>query len=331
MIARRIAAVLAAAALIVGAIFLRDAIDDDSEAEAEPDPTPPAAQELLCITELASVCRALEADGGPTATFEDAGTTLDRLATLPDPADAPLWLTIEPFPAMVDELRVGAGLDPISARATKVAATPLGVALPTEAQADVLTQACRDDPLWRCIGERASDEWTELDGDAAWQTVDPLLGDVEGSAIALASWANAVAGYFGETDISSSRWELDPNFPAWLRRLARAVPETQQSGRSPLATLLNRASAVDIAATTDAEFAASGATDRGRVIRYPDPTMSAEAVLAIPGESAAPDGLQDDLAAALTDAGWEPAAAAGTPLPGAGVMIALRDVWAESK
>ena len=68
----------------------------------------------MCATELQAACDAIAAaDPDVDVLVEPAGVTLDRLAALPDDADAPVWLTIEPFPAMVDELRAAAGATPL--------------------------------------------------------------------------------------------------------------------------------------------------------------------------------------------------------------------------
>lgn len=331
MIGRRIGAAVAAVALIVGALFARNALEDDDAAADNDDDSPSASSELVCATELGDVCRSISAAHPDIAiTVEDAGVTLERLAEVDDVDDVPPWLTIDPFPGMVDELRRGTGREPIAADATPVASTRLALGLPADPQAEILAEACVGAPLWRCVGERAGDEWDEIGGQAQWATIDPSLGDVEASALGLASLANAVSGYFGDADVSVSRWESDPTFTPWLRRLGRAVSLSQLSGRSALATMIIRESAVDIAATTDAEVSAQGATGAALGIQYPEPSMSALAVLAVPGGQSAPGGLADDLARALAEAGWEPPAAAGTSLPGPGVMVALRKLWAET-
>ena len=120
-------------------------------------------------------------------TIEDAGATLDRLAALEDPDEAPLWLTIEPYPAMVDSIRGSAGTEPLAFTATTLGASQLGVALPSDEQLGVLATVCGTDPrLWRCIGDHAGASWSEVGGDASWGTVRPAFGDVDASALGLA-------------------------------------------------------------------------------------------------------------------------------------------------
>ena len=333
MVGRRIGAIAIAVALIAGALLLRRAVLDD-DADASPAGTvattepAAAAAELVCITELAAACDAARAEHPELrVTVEDAGATLDRLAALPDGEDAPLWLTIEPYPAMVDSLRSASDLDPLAAETQDVAATKLAVAAPNDGRADALVTACAATPLWRCIGDNAGNEWTDLGGEAAWGRVRPSLGVVDRQAVALASLASAVAGYFGNADIRSSDWQNDPAFTPWMGRLAGAVGESVLSGGTPLGTMAVRASALDLAATTDAEVAALGGDQS---VLYPEPSMWAEAVLAVPGGSGAPDDLTATLASAATTAGWDAPGSAQQSLPNESTMLALRTLWQET-
>jgi hypothetical protein len=320
--------------LIVGALALRRSVLDD---DADDPPTgstvattiaPSEAGELVCATELAAVCRAVAADHPELAVrVEDAGTTLDALAALPDGEAAPLWVTIQPYPAMVDTLR-GTSRQPLAATVEPLGASQLAIASPDDGRADVLVASCATDPLWSCIGRWAGTPWTDIGGEAAWRTVRPSLGIVERDAVALASFAAAVAGYFGTPQVSRNTWEADPAFVPWLRRLAGAVDESVLSGGTPLATMATRAGSLDIAATTDAELAGLGG-DRFAV-NYPEPSMWVEAVLAVPDGAAAPDGLAAEAAAALAAAGWGAADTAAASVPGASTMIALRELWRQA-
>ena len=154
------------------------------------------------------------ASSSVSVTIEDAGVTLDRLAALGDDEAAPLWLTVEPYPAMVDSIRAGARAEPLGFTTSVLGASQLGVALPPDGRLDVLVAACGTQPLWRCIGEDAGAPWTDIGGEASWGTIRPAFGDVNDSALGLASFASSVAGYFGDADISRSRWEADPAFIA---------------------------------------------------------------------------------------------------------------------
>ncbi len=333
MTAKRIGAAVVAVALIVGAVVLRRAVLDGDDATSQAATTPPtstaAAGELVCVTELGALCRTL-APQLPDLTIrvEDAGVTLDALAALPDGETAPLWLTIQPYPEMVDSLRAGARLQPLGGSVEALAASRLAVALPTDGRADVLAAVCAEEPLWRCIGNHAGAPWTDFGGEPDWRTVRPSLGLVDRQAVALASLAVAVAGYLGTPDVASAAWESDPAFTPWFSRLSGAVPTSTLSAGTPLATMVVKAGALDIAATADEEVAALGG-DRFAV-NYPEPSMWVEAVLATPDGVTVPAGITATLEQALTASGWEPPDAATQSLPSATTMLALRTLWQQS-
>jgi hypothetical protein len=324
----RVLAVAVAVLLVVGAFFVRrDVIEDGDGDDGGNDPP----EELLCATEFSQVCTAYAAgDPSVDVTIEDAGVTLDRLAALDEDAAVPLWLTVEPYPAMVDSIRSGARAEPLGFTTTVLAASPLGVALPSDGRLDVLIVACDTQPLWRCIGTNAGTAWTELGGESSWGTLRPAFGDVNQSALALGSLASSVAGYFGDADISRSRWEADAAFIPWFGRLADTAGGISLSGGSALGTMATRPSALDIAATAGFELAAVDADSTRFASNYPAPEMWLQAVLAVPGGAAAPGELASDLTEQLRSSSWDDAATAATPLPGAATMLALRSLWQDA-
>ena len=261
-----------------------------------------------------------------TVTIEDAGVTLDRLAALETGAESPLWLTVEPYPAMVDSIRAGARAEPLGYSTSVLGASQLGLALPPDGRLDVLLAACDGQPVWRCIGANAGSPWSELGGEANWGTVRPALGDVDDSALGLSSFAASVAGYFNDPDVTRSRWENDPAFIPWLDNLADTSSGVSLSGGSALGTMATRPSALDIAATADFELAAVDADSQRFARNYPAPEMWLQAVLAVPGGAAAGD-LAGELSEQLRTSGWDDAATATTPVPSASTMLALRAYW----
>ena len=100
-------------------------------------------------------------------------------------------------------------------------------------------------------------------------------------------------------------------------------------GGTPVATMLTRPSAVNVAATSDAEIAALGAPSSELESSYPEPSMWLQAVLATPAGAEVPDDLAQDAAAALAAAGWARPESAAQPLPSANTMLALRQLWEE--
>jgi hypothetical protein len=182
--------------------------------------------------------------------------------------------------------------------------------------------------LWRCIGESAGMPWSELGGEPSWGTVRPAFGDVEDSALALGSFAAAVAGYLGDVDVSRSRWEAaGTDFISWQRRLIETASGVSLSGGSALGTMATRPSALDIAATAGFELAALDAAGERFASNYPAPEMWLQAVLAAPGGTG---DLASDLTEQLGGAGWDDADSATTPLPGAATMLALRAMWQDA-
>ena len=91
MAAKRVFAVLAAALLVIGAVFLRDAIDD-SDGD---DTTAPSGGDVTvaCIEDLADVCRQVDG-GGVDIVIQSFSATLDDLAAGRGP-DA--WVTFSPL------------------------------------------------------------------------------------------------------------------------------------------------------------------------------------------------------------------------------------------
>ncbi len=309
---RRAATAVIAVGLIVGALLIRrNVIEGDDDADADADAGPEPASELVCLTELRDVCAALGQDRPDLAiTVEDARQTLDRIAA---GEDVPLWLTFEPFPGMSGSLVAGEPL----------AASELAVATPPNRTA-ALTQQCADQLLWRCIGEIAGDEWADGSG-----RVEPSVGDAGTSAMALGSFAAAVSGYFGTTDLNSALWESDVEFLGWVQRLVRAVSLEDLAAGTPLAVMLTRSSAVSVAGTSDAEVAALDAPGDRSDASYPEPSMWLQAVLAAPAGAGVPGDLTTDAAAALLAAGWDDPGTATQTLPSATTMVALRNLWEE--
>jgi hypothetical protein len=305
MLGRRLATAVVAIALIVGAVFLRRNVIEGGDDEPDVTDGPDPATELVCLTELEAVCAQL---GVPNVRIEDAGATLGRLA---GGDSVPLWLTFEPFPAMAPEPLVAGEV---------LAASELAVATPA-AYGDVLTARCAGQQLWRCVGDLAGEEWGDVRG-----VVKPSVGDAGDSAAGLASFAAAVAGYFGTAAFSGVELQ-DPSFLAWVRPFVQEVPVGTLVGGTPFATMLVRPSAVNVAATNDAEIATVGAPGGEIESRYPEPSMWVQAVLAAPAGADLPQDLTAAARAALSAAGWDAPAPDQAPLPSATTMLALHQLW----
>jgi hypothetical protein len=319
MIAKRLGAIALTVAMIVGAWLIRsEVIDDDGGASGDDGP-PPTEREIVCVSDLRDACNAVANNLDLDIRIESASTALDALAALEDPSDAPIWITIEPFPAMVDSLREIRGAPELGAEQLPVASSRIALVIPAD-RAPTLLAFCGDPIQWRCVGENAGQEWTTIDGDPVWRDVKPAFAPID-TALGLLSVAGAADGYFGATTIDVN----DTEFLRWALRLASAVPRSALTGGTPIATIEIRPSALDIAVGAEAEL--SDATGSRFTTAYADPMIRADVVVSVPDGTASPSGLESALSQTLLADGWGPPPEASNPLPTAVEMIAVRIAW----
>lgn len=340
----RILAVLAAVAMIAGALMLRGGDDGSADPDDGPAPTTGSADDLriTCATELAEACTAL-AEAGATVSVEPAGRTAQALVSAPQP---PIdgWLTPDPWPAIVDDRRQRAGLAPILGEAAEVART-LMVVVMWEERATTLTDHCRGTVTWQCLGNAAPRLWSDIGGPAAWGPLKPAHANPTTSATGLAAIGWAAAGYFSRADLSTADF-ADPAFRSWFSGLERAVPLFDVPSGSLLQRMLQFGpAALDLVVTTEAEAVtglARAAGSRSEIgIQLPMPLAALTAVAVPVGStdrardaSARMGG--DDVRQAIADGGWrtgEDAADETLPdtdgLPSPGALQALTAVWEE--
>jgi hypothetical protein len=301
MIARRLAAVAATIALIVGAIVVRDRlIEGDGTSD-----TPPSGDRdvLVCATELADVCRTIELDG-TTVVIAEAGATLDELASDGTPG---LWMTFAPFPEMVDSLRVAARRPPLGLATTPLASSPIALVVPAERSA-AITAVCPT-PTWPCLAG--------LDRRTGFARTTE-------SGTGLLGVAQAALGYSPTGGLPAN----DAQFEVWLRNLVTSVSPSQLSGGTGTAidTIQSRPSSMDIAVGAEAQL--SDANRSKFDVTYAEPMIRADVVLAaLPGTSI-PSNLTDQLSDALVDAGWARADASGVAIDPS-TLLAIRALWEE--
>ena len=329
---QRIGAVVLAIALVVGAFVIRRNViegDDDSpstDGTEVDEPDQADATALYCITELTEACEGLAATHDELdITIEDAGETLDRLAALGDDERAPLWLTIDPYPAMVDFLRPN---DPVGFETEAVGASQLTVAFRRSDRAAAVAAFCEGEAtsLWRCLGGQAGAAWPELGAESIPGTLEPSLGDVANSAVGLMSFGSAIASYFGSVDVDRTQFD-DTAFIGWLRRLSRESRDGTVPDQTPFGTMFVRETLVNAAATATFEITQGAAIGNAAEVKYSDPQMWIQAVIATPAGVSLPDGLAADVTSALGEAGWDTASAADGSVPSASTLLALRQLW----
>ena len=258
--------------------------------------------------------------------IEDAGETLDRLAALGNDEPAPLWITIDPFPAMVDAFGRD---DPLGYESAAVGSSQLAVAFRARRQGgrDRRRSAQRSRRLCGAASASRQERTGRRSAPSIPGTLRPSLGDVSSSALGLVSFGSAVASYFDVVDVDRTQFD-DTSFIGWLRRLSRVSVGATSAGRTPLATLAVRPapergstrcsrSTPSNRLRIHAPGSPDGATGPRFDVNYSEPQMWIQAVIATPGGVATPSGLDAEASRALDAAGWDPASAADAPVPNA--------------
>ena len=310
MIAKRLAAVAAAVALIALALFVRDRIDDGgstSGADASDVTTAPiATTTVVCATELEAVCDAI---AGPdlAVRIEDAGITLDRLVdAAPGSADLDIaWVTLTPLDAAVALGRERSRRSDIELTTIPLATSPLALVTAPD-ESDGITGRCGDPIGWRCLGD-----------------ADLSVG--------FARTADSAAGLLGATQAASGYSELgaapfgDALFEIWLRDLLTSVRPAQLSAGTAIPSIQVRPSAMDVAAGFEAQLA-SGRRD-GFDVLYAEPMNHTDAMVALPAGVTLPDSVVGTLRERLLAAGWQASSPAGSSPVDAATLLATRTFW----
>ncbi len=342
----RLLAFVAAIVMVVGAVAIRDRMDDKEERAS-------TVLRILCATELAPACEAMaddEAAGRLEVAVEPAAETAERLSSAVEGATAVRqldgWFVTAPWPAIVTEARERAGLEPLMAAGPVLARSPVVLAVWPERGA-VLARHCEVPAVgWRCLGESAGRRWEELGGRPTWGEVKPGHPEVS-SATGLTVVGAATAGYFGRTD--EARTDLDDDgYRDWLTRLERSIPSRSASPVEDM--LLAGPAAFDAVGAVEAEagplLARSARAEKPQLI-YPAPMATADVVLST-GQGRRAELLSELVAGsigakALALSGWRvdgqphaqgvpaaPALPSTSGLPSPGVLEALRQAVRET-
>jgi len=316
---RRLLALLAAAAMVAGAVVIRSRLDADEQDRTDP-------ERVVCAAELGPVCDGVRRTAA-RVTVEPTATTADRLgrATAEDPGlDG--WLVPAPWPQIVDGRRRQASLPPLFGDpGAPLARSPL-VLVVENALATTLNSRCgASAPGWKCLGDNAPP--------ARPRHPDPTSG--LGTLIV----GQATAAFFGRVDDLSTFDLDDAGFARWFRSLETAAPATV-SGATPLEEMLGSTFATYNAVGTieaEARPVTEASALRNRVtVLYPAPMATADVVLA--GAAGSDTRRLRDVAGgdttrkALGDAGWRvaggpdrtPPLPATNGLPSPGFLDALR-------
>ena len=184
--------------MVVASLVIRSRLDRNQEDRGR-------TLRLTCASELADACQDLSNRAGAgrlALTVEPAGTTADRLASADDPGlDG--WLVPEPWPDMVDIRRRTKALEPLFAgRRQPLGRSPLTLVVWKDRGA-ALASRCGGRVTWRCVGEAVgAGPWTASGGRPEWGSPKPAPTDPD-QAVGLLVLGQAVAGWFGRTDLST--------------------------------------------------------------------------------------------------------------------------------
>lgn len=363
----RVLALVAAVAMVAGAVVVRARLSGEDVALPGPggtaieERTPAGDVEgpltLTCPPELETVCTGIQPATGDRpvqVTIEPAADTAATLAsaTTDTPGAPQAWLVPAPWTEVAGALRDPAAGPVVEPSATGVLArSPLVLAV-WEDRAAALDTACGEPLDWTCVGEQAGRSWTDdLSLDGAAGRVRPAHQAPEVGATGLLVLGQAVAAFAGTADLGAQALD-DPTFAGWFAGLEDAVPAGVPGSASLVTAMLTRGrAAFDVAGVTEAEGAArlarAGAGRELPVLRYPEPLATADLVLVGYAGSGGADRVEQELGGPLRDrlaaAGWRVDGAApadapgGAPttlpdddgLPDGGFLVALRTRYQE--
>ncbi len=346
---RRALALLAAAAMIAGAVAVRALIDDDDATasgttnggDAEPDET----LRVRCASVAEAACEALR-DAGFTVRVESAGRTAESLyqAAPTDDLGFDVWITSRSWPGMIEAQRAADLAGGLLDEPTAIGARSPVVIVSRSDRGEVLAETCG--LTWGCIGDSVGSTWADLGGGSSWGSPKPGHSPPDANTEGLLTTAQLTADFLGRTTYASN--DLDNRYRGWLTTLEGAVPDHAPPAGTPFDQLLLTPAFFDAVGSIEAVAAPAVASsrDRGRLtVTIPEPVVTADLVAVAPvgqNSSAQSVAARDDVREALAAAGWR---VEGLPtidviddtvalpesdnLPSAGVLIALTDQWNE--
>lgn len=326
-LAVRVAALLGAIAMVVGAVVIRNRINDNNAGRNE-------TLELWCAQELDEVCNDIADtdEARVTVTVEDASATADRL-TEAGAADFDGWLTFDPFPQMVEQAREAQSRSRLFDRVSQpIARSPVSLVMWKE-RAAALSSRCKGPVNWTCLGEAADNPWKSAGGRDQWGAVKTAIPDPSITGTGLLALGGATAAFAGTTDVSRVELEENDTFGVWLANLKHS----QVPGADLARMLAGGPAIVDAVAALEAQTrpVLRSAANAGQVDTiYPSPVATADVVLGTVASqrSARLAELVEGKAGqdALARAEWKTANAGlppGNGLPDPGLLAYLREAW----
>jgi hypothetical protein len=306
---KRVVALIVAVGLVIGAVAIRRAIDDDTTVTTEPsgsDPSRPAATgKVLCAGDLGDVCATI-AD----SIIENPAVTVDRLAK-GEPLGADAWIASAPWPQIASErARLQGRSLALTLPTTPIARTPLSFFLLT-ASADAIRGQCGGVVDWKCLLRSSPSVRIDFD--------DPLA-----STAGLLAVIQQASSFFGTADFGSNDFRLFDRELAQLKSGRATAPSGatvfERFGLFSHADVLT-----GLAAVGDQQLQRAQFKDR-LVPTAANPPIAADIIIATTANSL--PAKPDDVRSAFRKAGWVTSDLGPlSALPTADVMIALQDLW----
>ena len=327
---KRLAALIVAVGMVLGALYVRDRIDGDDGGGSSADEL-----RLRCSTELRDVCQQLVEDRDDVdLEYEDPGETADALVELPAGEDPgfDVWLADATWPAVVADTREfnRTNGEVLGAPSDVLARSPVVLGVRTTPPPQV-TEACGDARDWRCVG-------AAVRRGASLGLPSPDRGD------GLVVLGGAVTDWFDGPDVAVNDFD-DSEFSSWIDAITAPVRGPGLGDRTPLEAGVAATGRFAVVGALEADVVSLPRSAGVYTAIYPEPVVTSDLVL-VPAEGGSADDAIDRLGGAervgevLAAAGWRvpgrevpEGADAGVELPpdqgtpSPGVLQALRDRW----
>ena len=306
---RRVLAVLGAVAMIVTAVGVRRAIEnDDGEDGANADDK----VVIMCADDLETYCAAFGDAVEVRVSTAAATAAAIRAGSLPEDVDG--WVTSSAWLELLGDDADALG-DP-----ERLATSPIGVAALAD-RAGALDDLCGRQPLWGCLSASAGASWAELGQDVPGRLAVGIPS--ADTAIGLPVLTSVAAGSLGGVGFASN--DFDADFRAQLASLVAASGGTD---RDPVRTMVTQRGKYSAAGAPQARVAELR-NDAVVLLDASPEVLATIVVVHVRGGDDLPN--TGPVRDALVAERW--AAANGPDVPLAlkdGVMSALHEVWLEA-
>jgi len=302
-------ALIVAIGLVVGAIVVRRAIDDDNAAATSPggpDSTGPAPTgKVLCAGDLADICSRFD-----DATVEDPAATVERLAK-GEALGADAWIVAAAWPQIAAERARSQGQPlALTLPTTAIARTPLSFFV-NKASVDSVRNKCGSTLDWKCLLLSAASVRIDFE--------DPSTSTAGLLAVIQQATALYGSGDFGSNDFRVFDREL-AQFKSGRATAPSGDTVFERFGLFTHADVLSGLSAVGNQQLQRAQL-----HDK-LVVAAASPPIAADVVVALAASTSPVKSA--DVREAFADAGWETKDLGSlSALPSADVMIALQALW----